>query len=43
MKDKPLFLNRNNLPEIFDVVLFDGGEFTTWYEYQILKINVKLL
>lgn len=43
MKDKPLFLNRNNLPEIFDVVLFDGGEFTTWYEYQILKNKCKVI
>jgi hypothetical protein len=37
MKSKPLFLNRKDLPEIFDFILLDGGEFTTWYEYQALK------
>lgn len=37
MKSKPLFLNRKDIPQIFDFVLLDGGEFTTWYEYQELK------
>jgi len=37
MKSKALFLNRKELPQIFDFVLLDGGEFTTWYEYQALK------
>jgi hypothetical protein len=27
MKDKPIFLNRPDLPQIFDVILLDGGEF----------------
>ena len=31
MKQCDLFLNRPNLPEIFDVILLDGGEFTTYY------------
>jgi len=37
MKDKKLFLENSDLPEIFDLVLLDGGEFTTWYEYNIIK------
>ena len=37
MKKCNLFLNRPNLPYKFDVILLDGGEFTTYYEFQILK------
>jgi len=37
MKDKKLFLENSDLPEKFDLVLLDGGEFTTWYEYNIIK------
>jgi hypothetical protein len=43
MKDKKLFLERNDLPEIFDLVLLDGGEFTTWYDYNIIKDKCKIL
>jgi hypothetical protein len=43
MKDKPLFLERSNLPEIFDIILLDGGEFTTYFEYQLLKDRCKYL
>jgi hypothetical protein len=43
MKQCDLFLNRPNLPEIFDVVLLDGGEFTTYYEFQLLKSRCKVL
>jgi hypothetical protein len=43
MKDKTLFLNRKDLPEIFDVIVLDGGEFTTWYEYLQLKDRCKIL
>lgn len=43
MKNCDLFLNRPNLPEIFDVVLLDGGEFTTYHEFQILKNRCKIL
>ncbi len=43
MKDKPLFLNRPDLPAIFDLVLLDGGEFTTWYEYLAIKDRCKIL
>jgi len=43
MKKCELFLNRPNLPEIFDVILLDGGEFTTYYEFQILKTRCKIL
>ena len=43
MKKCELFLNRPNLPEIFDVILLDGGEFTTYHEFQILKTKCKIL
>jgi len=43
MKQCNLFLNRSNLPECFDVLLLDGGEFTTYYEFQILKSRCKIL
>jgi len=43
MKNKKLFLENNDLPEIFDLVLLDGGEFTTWYEYNIIKDRCKIL
>lgn len=43
MKKCNLFLDRNDLPEIFDVVLLDGGEFTTYFEFQILKNRCKYL
>ena len=38
-----LFLERENLPEIFDVVLFDGGEFTTYFEFQKIKNRSKYI
>jgi hypothetical protein len=37
MKQCSLFLERQDLPNIFDVIFLDGGEFTTYYEYQMLK------
>jgi hypothetical protein len=43
MKRCNLFLNRPNLPSIFDVILLDGGEFTTYYEFQILKNRCRIL
>jgi hypothetical protein len=43
MKDKHLFLEREKLPEYFDILLLDGGEFTTYYEFQILKNKCKIL
>jgi hypothetical protein len=43
MKNCPLFLNRPDLPAVFDVVLLDGGEFTTYYEFQLLKNKCKIL
>lgn len=43
MKNKPLFLNRIDVPKMFDMVLLDGGEFTTWYEYLELKDRCKIL
>ncbi len=43
MKKSNLFLSRNDIPLIFDVILLDGGEFTTYFEYQILKDRCKFL
>jgi hypothetical protein len=43
MKKCNLFLSRPNLPDIFDVVLLDGGEFTTYYEFQLLKNRCKVI
>ena len=43
MQQCELFLTRTNLPDIFDVLLLDGGEFTTYYEFQILKNKCKFI
>jgi hypothetical protein len=43
MKDKKLFLDRIDIPEIFDLIFLDGGEFTTWFEYNIIKDRCKML
>jgi len=43
MKRCNLFLKRPDLPELFDVVLLDGGEFTTYHEFQTLKNRCKIL
>ena len=43
MQKCPVFLDRTDLPEIFDVILLDGGEFTTYYEFQLLKNRCKIL
>jgi hypothetical protein len=43
MENKKLFLDRNDIPNIFDVILLDGGEFTTWYEFQVVKDKCKIL
>ena len=43
MKKCNIFLERNDLPIIFDVLLLDGGEFTTYYEFQLLKNRCKYL
>ena len=37
MANCKLFLDRDNLPDIFDVVLLDGGVYTTYFEFQMLK------
>ena len=37
MKRCNVFLERKDIPEKFDVVLLDGGEFTTYFEFQIIK------
>ncbi len=38
-----IFLDRTDIPSIFDVILLDGGEFTTYHEFQILKNKCKVL
>lgn len=43
MKKCHVFLDRPDLPEVFDVILLDGGEFTTYYEFQLLKNRCKIL
>jgi hypothetical protein len=43
MQKCDLFLNRPSLPKIFDVILLDGGEFTTFHEFQLLKNRCKIL
>jgi len=43
MQKCPVFLDRPEIPKVFDVVLLDGGEFTTYYEYQLLKDRCKTL
>lgn len=43
MKKCNLFLERSDLPEVFDVVLLDGGEFTTYFDYQLIKNRCKYL
>jgi hypothetical protein len=43
MKNKKLFFERNDLPKVFDLILLDGGEFTTWYEYNMIKDKCKIL
>jgi hypothetical protein len=43
MKNKPLFLNRINVPLFYDVILLDGGEFTTYYEYNKIKDKCRFL
>jgi hypothetical protein len=43
MQQCELFLTRTNIPDIFDVLLLDGGEFTTYYEFQILKNKCKII
>jgi hypothetical protein len=43
MKSCNLFLERKDLPQVFDVILLDGGEFTTYHEFQKLKNRCKYL
>ena len=43
MKKCNLFLERDDLPEVFDVILLDGGEFTTYFEFQLIKNRAKYL
>lgn len=43
MKNKTLFLERDDVPEFYDVILLDGGEFTTYYEFKKLVNKCKFL
>ena len=37
------FLKRNEIPDVFDVILLDGGEFLTYFEYLVLKNKCRFL
>ncbi len=37
------FLDRKELPDKFDLILFDGGEFTTYHEFEYLKDRAKTI
>ena len=37
MKRCDVFLERKDIPESFDVVLLDGGEFTTYFDFQLIR------
>jgi hypothetical protein len=43
MKNKRVFLERKDIPEVFDVVLLDGGEFITWFEYLCIRDRCRIL
>jgi hypothetical protein len=43
MKKCNLFLERAELPEIFDFVLLDGGDCTTYFDFQTIKNRCKYL
>jgi hypothetical protein len=43
MKNKKLFLERNDVPKFYDIILLDGGEFTTYYEFKKLEDKCKFL
>ena len=43
IKQCKLFLERPDLPKMFDVIFLDGGEFTTYHEFQRLKTMCKYL
>ena len=43
MRTCKLFLNRPDIPNVFDVILLDGGEFTTYHEFQLLKNRCRVL
>ena len=43
LKNCNVFLERTDLPKMFDVVFLDGGEFTTYNEFQILKHRSKYI
>ena len=43
IKMSKMFLERSDIPSVFDVVLLDGGEFTTYFDYQAIKDRTKML
>jgi hypothetical protein len=38
-----IFLDRTDLPDKFDLILFDGGEFTTYHEFEYLQDRAKTI
>ena len=43
MKNCNLFFERKDIPEFFDIVLLDGGEFTTYFEFKAIENKCKIL
>ena len=43
MKNCSVFLDRTDIPDVFDVILLDGGVFITYFEYHLLKDRCKYL
>jgi len=43
MQQCNLFLDRKEIPNVFDVLLLDGGVFNTYFEYHFLKNRCKYL
>jgi hypothetical protein len=43
MKNCNLFLERPELPESFDFVLLDGGDYTTYFDFQVIKDRCRFI
>jgi hypothetical protein len=43
LKNCRQFLDRLDLPDVFDVILLDGGEYTTYFEFLKIKNKCKIL
>jgi hypothetical protein len=43
IENKQLFFDRNDVPTHFDLIILDGSEFLTYFEYILLKDKCKIL